>query len=80
MLFDLLDKRHGKSSTALSSNIALSEWGRYLGDATIATAILDRVGMRAIGVDIDGPSYRQHVARQRSTPKKQKEPTGEETL
>ncbi|MBI2377086.1 MAG: ATP-binding protein [Deltaproteobacteria bacterium] len=79
MLFDLLDRRHGKASTALSSNIELSEWGRYLGDATLATAIPDRVGMRAIGVDIDGPSYRQYVARQRSTPKKQKDQPGEGT-
>ncbi len=66
MLFDLLDRRHGKSSTAMSSNIGLGEWGRYLGDATLASAILDRVAMHAIHIDIDGPSYRQYIARQRS--------------
>lgn len=65
-LFDLLDRRHGKASTAMSSNIALAQWGRYLGDATLASAILDRVVMRAIRINIDGPSYRQHVARERS--------------
>jgi DNA replication protein DnaC len=61
-LFNLIDRRHGRVSTAVSSNIALSDWGRYLGDTTIAMAILDRLAMNALRVDIDGPSYRQHVA------------------
>lgn len=65
-LFDLLDRRHGKTSTAMSSNVNLSDWGRYLGDTTIAAAILDRVAMRAIRIDIEGPSYRQKVAEQRA--------------
>jgi len=65
-LFDLLDRRHGKTSTAMSSNVNLSDWGRYLGDTTIAAAILDRVAMRAIRIDIEGPSYRQNVAEQRA--------------
>jgi DNA replication protein DnaC len=41
MLFNLLDRRHGRLSTAVTSNIALSDWGRYLGDTTVAMAILD---------------------------------------
>lgn len=65
-LFNLIDRRHGKTSTAFSSNIKLSAWGKYLGDATLAVAILDRVNMRAIRLDIDGPSYRQQVARDRA--------------
>jgi DNA replication protein DnaC len=65
-LFNLLDRRHGRVSTAVTSNIALSDWGRYLGDTTIAMAILDRLAMNALRVDIDGPSYRQHVADRRA--------------
>ena len=61
-LFNLLDRRHGRVSTAVTSNIALSDWGRYLGDTTVAMAILDRLAMNALRVDINGPSYRQHVA------------------
>ena len=60
-LFNLIDQRHGRRSTAVTSNIALSDWGRYLGDTTIAMAILDRLAMNALRIDIDGPSYRQHV-------------------
>jgi DNA replication protein DnaC len=65
-LFNLIDKRHGTSSTALTSNIKLSGWGQYLGDATLAAAILDRLAMRALRIDIDGPSFRQRVAHDRA--------------
>lgn len=65
-LYNLVDRRHGKLSTAVTSNIDLRQWGRYLGDATVAAAILDRLAMHAIRIDIDGPSYRQHVAAERA--------------
>ncbi|HUE26545.1 MAG TPA: IS21-like element helper ATPase IstB [Solirubrobacteraceae bacterium] len=65
-LFNLIDRRHGRVSTAVTSNIALSDWGRYLGDTTVAMAILDRLAMNAIRVDINGPSYRQHLAKLRA--------------
>jgi DNA replication protein DnaC len=66
MLFNLLDRRHLRVSTAISSNIKLSAWGKYLGDATLAVALLDRLAMNSIRIDIDGPSYRQHIARARA--------------
>jgi DNA replication protein DnaC len=65
-LYNIIDRRHGRSSTAVTSNIALSEWGKFLGDATLTAAILDRLAMHAIRIDIDGPSYRQHVAATRA--------------
>ena len=37
-LFNLIDRRHTRVSTAVSSNLKLSEWGKYLGDATLAAA------------------------------------------
>lgn len=65
-LFNLVDKRHGHATTAITSNIALSDWGRYLGDTTVAMAILDRLAMNAIRIDINGPSYRQHLGELRA--------------
>jgi DNA replication protein DnaC len=65
-LYNLIDRRHGKVSTAITSNIALSDWGRYLGDVTLTAAILDRIAEHAIRIDIDGPSYRQHRAKARA--------------
>jgi DNA replication protein DnaC len=66
MLFTLLESRHLNVSTALSSNIKLSAWGKYLGDATLAGAVLDRLAATVIHLDIDGPSYRQLLGRQRA--------------
>ena len=66
MLFTLLDRRNMNASTAITSNIQLSGWGKYLGDATLAAAVLDRLAANSIRLDIDGPSYRQHLARLRA--------------
>jgi len=71
-LYNLVDRRHGRVSTAVTSNIALSDWGRYLGDATLTAAILDRLAMHAIRIDIDGPSYRQFVAKNRAAERSSK--------
>jgi DNA replication protein DnaC len=65
-LFDLLDRRHGRVSTAVTSNIKLSEWGKYLGDATVTAAILDRLAMHGFRISINGPSYRKHISEQRN--------------
>jgi DNA replication protein DnaC len=66
MLFNLLDSRHEQAPTALTSNIKLGEWGKYLGDATLAAAILDRLAATSIRIDIDGPSYRDYLAKRRA--------------
>lgn len=66
MLFTLLDRRHTNATTAISSNIKLSAWGRYLGDATLAGAVLDRLAETSIRIDIDGPSYRKHKGSKRT--------------
>jgi len=71
-LYDLIDRRHAKTSTALTSNISFTAWGKYLGDVHLAVATLDRLAMNAIRIDIDGPSYRQHVAQERA--RKQRRP------
>jgi DNA replication protein DnaC len=52
--------------TSTPSRSKLGEWGKYLGDATLAAAILDRLAMTSICIDIDGPSYRDHLAKQRA--------------
>jgi DNA replication protein DnaC len=58
MLFTLIDQRVGRTSTALTSNIKLSSWGAYLGDAALTMAILDRMIHRATRIEIEGPSWR----------------------
>jgi len=80
MLFTLLDRRHGNATTALSSNIKLSAWGSYLGDATLAAAVLDRLAATSIRIDIDGPSYRQFLARKRAEEHGQQPPAEQEAV
>jgi DNA replication protein DnaC len=75
-LYDLIDRRHARASTALTSNIQLSAWGNYLGDVPLAVAVLDRLAMHAVHIDIDGPSYRQHVAQERAK-KQRRTPPGD---
>jgi DNA replication protein DnaC len=77
MLFTLLDRRHDNVTTAITSNIKLSAWGKYLGDATLAAAVLDRLAANSIRIDINGPSYRQHLARQRAEAQGQQPPDDE---
>lgn len=78
-LYNLIDKRHSRCSTAITSNIALSEWGHYLGDATITVAILDRLVMNALRLHINGPSYRKHVADDRARRRGQSKATTRKT-
>lgn len=78
LLYTLLDRRHGTASTALTSNIKLSTWGKYLGDATLAAAVLDRLAATSIRIDIDGPSYRQFLAKRRAQESGQAMPVEDE--
>jgi DNA replication protein DnaC len=80
MLFTLLDRRHMETSTALTSNIKLSAWGKYLGDATLAAAVLDRLSATSIHIDIDGPSYRQFLAHRRAKEQGLPPPAGQEAV
>jgi hypothetical protein len=38
----------------------------YLGDATLAAAILDRLAVTSIRIDIDGTSFREELAKRRA--------------
>lgn len=80
MLFTLLDRRHTNVTTAITSNIKLSAWGSYLGDATLAAAVLDRLAATSIRIDIDGPSYRQFLARKRAEEHGQQPPAEQEAV
>jgi hypothetical protein len=40
--------------------------GRFLGDVTLTAAILDRLAMHAVRIDVDGPIDRQPFAQDRA--------------
>ena len=47
-----------RRSIVVTSNRVVQDWGKYLGDATMATTILDRLMHRAAMLEFDGKSYR----------------------
>lgn len=47
-----------RRSVVVTSNRVVQDWGRYLGDATMATTILDRLMHRCAMLEFEGGSYR----------------------
>ena len=66
LLYKVLEARHGKVSTIITSNLSASDWASYLGDHYLTMALLDRLLFRAVAIHIEGPSWRltQHNERQ----------------
>lgn len=58
MFFQLINKRYEKNSTIITTNKEFSKWHEIFGDATIASAILDRLLHHSNIIKIIGPSYR----------------------
>jgi len=46
-----------RGSILLTSNRVVQDWGKYLGDATMASTILDRLMHRAVMLEFEGKSY-----------------------
>lgn len=61
-LLELLDDRHGTRSTIITSQLPLDHWHTYLGDPTVADAILDRIVHNAHKLHLKGESLRKHPA------------------
>ncbi len=57
-LFTLISARYEKGSVILTSNKGFAEWAEVLGDAVVATAILDRLLHHSHVLNIRGDSYR----------------------
>ena len=54
-----------RRSIIVTSNRVVQDWGKYLGDATMATTILDRLMHRAAMLEFEGKSYRLKEATSR---------------
>jgi DNA replication protein DnaC len=52
-----------RRSIVVTSNRVVQDWGRYLGDQTMATTILDRLMHRATMLEFEGKSYRLREGR-----------------
>ena len=47
-----------RRAIVITSNRVVQDWGKYLGDATMATTILDRLMHRCAMLELEGKSYR----------------------
>lgn len=64
-LMDIIDDRHGKKSTVISSQIPVSAWYEIIGgEGTIADAILDRIVNSSHRIDLRGESLRKGILKQ----------------
>ena len=73
-LLEILDDRYDRRSTLITSQLPIDQWHAYLGDRTVADAILDRVVHNSYRLILKGESMRRHktVANKTSSPSKSK--------
>ena len=58
-LLEVIDDRVGSGSVAITSQLPITEWHAYLGEPTIADAILDRLVHSAHRIQLQGESMRK---------------------
>jgi DNA replication protein DnaC len=58
-LLEILDDRHGRGATLVTSQFPVKQWHELIGDATVADAILDRLVHNAYRLELKGESMRK---------------------
>ena len=59
VLMEIMEDRHGKHSTIVTSQIPVKLWHDVIGEKTIADAVLDRLVHDAHRVEMKGDSLRK---------------------
>lgn len=60
-LFNLIEDRYQLKSTVITSQLPVSAWHQYLGEPTIADAILDRITENTHRIELNGESMRKKI-------------------
>ncbi len=58
-LLEVLEDRYGQLSTVVTSQLPIGKWHEWIGDPTVADAILDRLVNNAYKIDLRGASRRR---------------------
>jgi len=58
-LMEIIEDRHGRSSTLITSQLKVDKWHEVIAEPTFADAILDRIVHNAYRLNLDGPSIRK---------------------
>jgi DNA replication protein DnaC len=59
VLMEIIEDRHGKHSTIITSQVPVTHWYDLIGEQTIADAILDRIVHDAHRIELTGESLRK---------------------
>src|ERR1700751_266282 len=58
-LLEIVDDRHGRASTVVTSQLPVAHWHEHIGNPTIADAVLDRLVHIAHRIELKGESLRK---------------------
>jgi DNA replication protein DnaC len=58
-LIEIIEDRHGKHSTIITSQLPVKGWHEVIGERTIADAVLDRIVHNAHRIELSGESLRK---------------------
>jgi DNA replication protein DnaC len=58
-LLELMEDRHGLKSTIIAAQVPIEQWHEFIGDPTLADAILDRLVHNAYPIQLQGESMRK---------------------
>ena len=72
LLFELINRRHEKKSTLITTNKSFSEWSEVFPNASCVVAMIDRLIHHAEIIAIKGESYRRKEAQERAAAKSKK--------
>lgn len=61
ILMEIIEDRHGKGSTIITSQVPVNLWHEIIGEPTIADAILDRIVHDAHRIEMTGESMRKKM-------------------
>lgn len=64
-LLEILDDRVGTRATLITSQLPIDQWHDYIGDPTLADAILDRLVHSAHKIHLEGETLRKPAAAER---------------
>lgn len=60
-LMEIIEDRHGKRSTIITSQLPVKQWYEVIGETTVADAILDRILNNAQRIELKGESLRRRM-------------------
>jgi DNA replication protein DnaC len=72
-LMEIIEDRHGKSSTIITSQLPVNKWYEVIGEQTIADAIMDRMIHDAHRLQLQGESLRKKADKKVTEKKEVKE-------